>query len=56
LRAKLLDPAIVVPPLLWLVSRDADAFNGRRLVAIRWRADLGGAAAAAAASEGAGWP
>jgi 3-oxoacyl-[acyl-carrier protein] reductase len=56
LRAKLLDPAIVVPPLLWLVSRDADAFNGRRLVATRWRADLGGAEAAAAASEEAGWP
>src|ERR1019366_4038965 len=33
LQAKLLDPAIVVPPLLWLVSRDADAFNGRRPVA-----------------------
>jgi 3-oxoacyl-[acyl-carrier protein] reductase len=55
LRAKLLDPAIVVPLLLWLVSRDADAFNGRRLVATRWRADLGGAEAAAAASDEAGW-
>jgi 3-oxoacyl-[acyl-carrier protein] reductase len=55
LRAKLLDPAIVVPPLLWLVSHDADAVTGRCLVASRWRADLGGAEAAAA-SEGAGWP
>jgi 3-oxoacyl-[acyl-carrier protein] reductase len=55
-RTKLLDPAIVVPPLLWLASRDADAFNGRRLVATRWRAELGGAEAAAAASEEAGWP
>jgi 3-oxoacyl-[acyl-carrier protein] reductase len=56
LRAKLLDPSIIVPPLLWLVSRDADAVTGRRLVASRWRADLDGAEAAAKASEGAGWP
>ena len=52
LRAKLLDPSIIVPPLLWLVSRDADAVTGRRLVASRWRADLDSAEAAAKASEG----
>lgn len=56
LRAKLLDPSIIVPPLLWLVSHDADAVTGRRLVASRWRTDLDGAEAAAEASEAAGWP
>jgi 3-oxoacyl-[acyl-carrier protein] reductase len=56
LRAKLLDPSIIVPPLLWLVSHDADAVTGRRLVASRWRTDLAGAEAAAEASEAAGWP
>ena len=55
--AKLLDPAIVAPPLLCRRSATPHAFNGRRLVANSpWGADLGGAEAAAAASEEAGWP
>ncbi|MDI3263281.1 SDR family NAD(P)-dependent oxidoreductase [Aerosticca soli] len=37
--AGLLDPAIVVPPLLWLLSDAAREVTGRRLVATRWRAD-----------------
>jgi NAD(P)-dependent dehydrogenase (short-subunit alcohol dehydrogenase family) len=55
-RASLLDPAIMVPPLLWLVSREADGVTGRRLVGTRWRPDLGGREAAEAASDQAGWP
>ncbi len=54
-RSALLDPAIMVPPLLWLVSSGADGITGRRLVAARWRSDLGGRGAAEAATDLAGW-
>jgi NAD(P)-dependent dehydrogenase (short-subunit alcohol dehydrogenase family) len=39
LRATLLDPEIVVPPLLWIVSTRSDGVTGRRFVATKWRAD-----------------
>ena len=42
-------------PLLWLVSPDSDGMTGRRLVATRWRTDLGGREAAEAATDQAGW-
>jgi len=35
-RGELLDAAIMVPPLLWLVSEAADSVTGRRVTAIRW--------------------
>ncbi|KQV83456.1 SDR family oxidoreductase [Rhizobium sp. Root1220] len=35
-RSKLLDPQIIVPPLLWLVSSDADDVTGKRIVATQW--------------------
>ena len=54
-RTVLLDPSIIVPPLLWLVSREADGMTGRRLVATKWRMDSDGKAAAEAAIEEAGW-
>ena len=54
-RAKLLDPAIIVPPLLWLASSESDGVTGRRLVATRWRTDLRGCEAADAAADPAGW-
>jgi 3-oxoacyl-[acyl-carrier protein] reductase len=54
-RSALLDPAIVVPPLLWLVSTDSDGTTGRRLVATRWPAGQDGRSAAEAALEPAGW-
>jgi 3-oxoacyl-[acyl-carrier protein] reductase len=47
LRAKLLDPAIMVPPLRWLASARSDRFTGRRFVATRWREDSPEEAAAA---------
>src|SRR5487761_2421264 len=55
-RRALLDPAIMVPPLLWLASPESDGMTGRRLVATRWRSDCSGREAADAAMEGAGWP
>jgi 3-oxoacyl-[acyl-carrier protein] reductase len=39
LRAKLLDPTIMVPPLLWLANPVSDGFTGRRIIASEWRED-----------------
>ena len=53
-RSRLLDPEIVVPPLLWLISKGADPVTGMRIVANRWRTDLSAGEAAQAAIEPAG--
>src|ERR1700732_4191473 len=34
-KSALLDPTIVVPPLLWLVSPESDGVTGQRLIATR---------------------
>jgi NAD(P)-dependent dehydrogenase (short-subunit alcohol dehydrogenase family) len=49
-RGALLDPAIMVPPLLWLVSHGADAISGCRITANKWDDDN-----PLVATEGAGW-
>jgi 3-oxoacyl-[acyl-carrier protein] reductase len=54
-RASLLDPAIVVPPLLWLASRASDRVTGARFDASRWRTDVPPSDAATAARDDAGW-
>lgn len=54
-RRGLLDPAIIVPPLLWLASDASGPVTGRRLDASRWRGDLPEAEAAEAAMDEAGW-
>jgi len=54
-KSALLDPSIMVPPLLWLVSPEADGITGRRLVATKWPAGSEGKSAAEAATEQAGW-
>jgi hypothetical protein len=51
----MLDPQVMVPPLLWLVSGEADGMTGRRLVAAKWQARRDGQSAAEAATEQAGW-
>ena len=53
-RAGLLRPEVIVPPLLWLLSPAADALTGKRLVANRWRDGWEGDACAQAAIEEAG--
>ena len=55
LRANLLDPAIMGPPIVWLASERSDSVTGRRFVAARWRTDLPEAEAAEVASDEAGW-
>lgn len=47
LRNKLIDPAIMAPPLVWLASTKSDGITGRRFVAAEWREDQAGAAASA---------
>jgi NAD(P)-dependent dehydrogenase (short-subunit alcohol dehydrogenase family) len=55
-RSSLLDPGVMVAPLLWLASPVADGITGKRLIANRWRTDLDPSAAAQAALESSGWP
>jgi 3-oxoacyl-[acyl-carrier protein] reductase len=54
-KSGLLNASVVVPPLLWLVSPEADAMTGRRLVATNWQGGCDGRSAADAATEQAGW-
>ncbi len=54
-RQGLLDPAIIVPPLLYLASGATDGVTGRHVVATRWREDLEPAQALQLASDEAGW-
>jgi 3-oxoacyl-[acyl-carrier protein] reductase len=39
-RKRLLDPDIIVPPLLYLASAASDGLTGKRIDASKWRADL----------------
>jgi hypothetical protein len=39
-RDKMLRPAIMVPPLLWLLSDEARAVNGKRIIAADWDTKL----------------
>jgi NAD(P)-dependent dehydrogenase (short-subunit alcohol dehydrogenase family) len=54
-RRRLLDPNIMVPPLLWLVSESADGVTGGRLVAKLWDSSLPAEQAAEKARSAAGW-
>ena len=54
-RAKMLQPEIMVPPLLWLVSPAADTVNARRFVAADWDRSLPPAQAAEKAGVPIAW-
>ena len=54
-RAKMLQPEIMVPPLLWLISDDASGVTGRRFIAARWDPSLPPKEAAEKAGAPAGW-
>jgi 3-oxoacyl-[acyl-carrier protein] reductase len=53
--SRLLDPNIMVPPLLWLVSEAADGVTGARFVANVWDSSLPPEQAAKKARRAAGW-
>jgi NAD(P)-dependent dehydrogenase (short-subunit alcohol dehydrogenase family) len=55
LRKSLLDPAVVVPPLLWLASERSDGFTGGRYDAAKWDTRLEPAQAVERSREPAGW-
>jgi NAD(P)-dependent dehydrogenase (short-subunit alcohol dehydrogenase family) len=55
LRAKLLHPDVMVPPLLWLASEDANSVTGSRFVANLWDPALPPAQAAEKSRIAAGW-
>ena len=55
-RKDLLDPEIMVPPLLWLVSEAADGATGGRYIATDWDLSLPPHLAAEKARVPAGWP
>jgi NAD(P)-dependent dehydrogenase (short-subunit alcohol dehydrogenase family) len=52
-RARLLRPEVMVPPLLWLASPRSDGVTGKRVVANRWRE--GDTAPGPGVIEDAGW-
>lgn len=54
-RSRLLDPNIMVPPLLWLASESAGQVTGGRLVANLWDSSLPPEQAVEKARGGAGW-
>ena len=55
-RSAMLRPAIMGPPLAWLVSDEADGFTGQRITAGRWDAALPPSEAAAKSARPIGWP
>jgi len=55
-RDKMLKPAIMGPPAVWLLSDEAASFTGQRIIAARWDTSLPGAEAAKRASRAIGWP
>lgn len=54
-RSKMLQPEIMVPPLLWLVSAAADGVNARRFIAADWNRSLPPAQAAEKAGAPIAW-
>ena len=54
-RARMLQPEIMVPPLLWLISDAAASVTARRFVAMDWDASLSGEQAAEKAGVPIAW-
>jgi len=55
LRQKLLNPDIMIPPLLWLVSEAASGVTGSRFAANLWDVNLPPDLAAEKSRAAAGW-
>jgi NAD(P)-dependent dehydrogenase (short-subunit alcohol dehydrogenase family) len=54
-RSKLIAPAVMVAPLLWLCSNASDGVNGQRFIAMKWDETLPSAQAAKNAGAPAAW-
>jgi NAD(P)-dependent dehydrogenase (short-subunit alcohol dehydrogenase family) len=55
-RAALIQPAVMIPPLLWLASPASDGVTGRRFIAALWDPKLPAARSAEKAGAPAAWP
>lgn len=55
-RAKIIQPPVMGPPIVWLASEEAADFNNRRMIALQWDASLPGLESAINASAPAAWP
>ncbi|MCC2096469.1 MAG: SDR family oxidoreductase [Hyphomicrobiales bacterium] len=55
-RAKIIQPPVMGPPIVWLASDEAAQFNNRRMIALQWDAALPGLEAAQRASAPCAWP
>lgn len=55
-RSAFIQAEVMVPPLIWLLSREAQDVNGRRFIAARWDASKPAQEAATAASAPIAWP
>jgi NAD(P)-dependent dehydrogenase (short-subunit alcohol dehydrogenase family) len=55
-QAKLIQPDVMVAPLLWLTSADADKVTGRRFLAALWDSNLSGTQNAEKCGAPAAWP
>jgi 3-oxoacyl-[acyl-carrier protein] reductase len=54
-RAAMIQPAVMAPPLSWLVSDAADNVTGRRFLAVHWDPSLSPEEAAAKAGSPIAW-
>jgi NAD(P)-dependent dehydrogenase (short-subunit alcohol dehydrogenase family) len=54
-RSALIQPDVMVPPLLWLCSGESDGVNGQRFIGTRWNTALPSAEAAKAAGAPTAW-
>jgi 3-oxoacyl-[acyl-carrier protein] reductase len=54
-RSKLVQPEVMMAPIVWLMSRKSDGVTGRRFIAKEWDPTLDASAAAAKAGAPAGW-
>jgi NAD(P)-dependent dehydrogenase (short-subunit alcohol dehydrogenase family) len=55
-RQNMLRPAVMAPPIQWLMSDESNGFTGRRIVAGHWDTTLAPATAAAKVARTIGWP
>lgn len=55
-RERLIQPEVMVPPLLWLVAEEAADVTGHRVLAVHWHGHGSTREALAAASGPAAWP
>jgi NAD(P)-dependent dehydrogenase (short-subunit alcohol dehydrogenase family) len=55
-QAQLINPQVMVAPLLWLTTAEADGLSGRRFIAANWDKSLPGAQAAEKCGAPAAWP